>query len=632
LLIWQTAWLLVIDLAAFGVGWAVIRRVRNPAESTRTEAIAESLVLGMAMLGAATFLLGVCKLLYPWLVVIALLAAAAAGAFSIAKGALSRTRSNRTPPELLAVFGISFLLLLGLPSYLPGLAHDTLVYHFTLPKIYLNHHGMVTLPYSLFANMPHNVELLYVLAISGGGFVTAKLLIFQFSLLTLLGFSSFASRYLSAPLTGVMGLLYLGGPMAQWHVSRAYVEPAVGCFLLYALLAFHRWRASGHARELLLFGVLTGWALGTKYTAWPFASGLILCAFVLLFRERRTTRVEAKLILLTAAALAIPVLPWLIRAWIVTGNPLYPNLPSLLGGKWWSVVQDMQYHRALASVDLSTVSPSVWAWLRIPWNLVTSTNLYSPVLMVLALLAPLLPRSYREGRWQILLMVYPGVLLWALVLPFSRYLLSALPLLVVASTLVLEPMARRRWLWIGVQCAILLTLVTHTRLPDRKWDRLLTENRQAYVEKRGLNPLWRQVNERLPPSAKLMLVFENRALFLDRDFWLDSAYEAPSSMEILRKAGSASEAARSLRESGITHLVVNRDAAKRYLNQVLPFEMTDPEILPQAQFDWDVQAFYDLLRNEATPLFEVKEHAVYKLARPGPTHTTRFRWPQPEMP
>ena len=82
----------------------------------------------------------------------------------------------------------------------------------------------------------------------------------------------------------------------------------------------------GHGAESagrgILAGILCGMLVGAKYTAFPFRIGLGLLA--VFSRSTWKNRIQS-LLLLTAAAL-VAFLPWLLKNWLLDGNPIAPYI------------------------------------------------------------------------------------------------------------------------------------------------------------------------------------------------------------------------------------------------------------------------------------------------------------------
>ena len=632
-LLLQTLWVLLVDLALWGLGWELYRRLlRRPGdEEPLSEAVALSLVLGMVGLGSLLLVLGLCHLLYREAVVGLVLASAALGLARGVQTTLARGWGFAPlKPDALVLVVLALTLPFMLQCYVPELVHDSNVYHLGLPQTYMRFHGMVALPHNLYANMPHNLDLLFALPLAGGGVVSAKLFMFQFSVLTIIGLGVFARRHLSPGLGGVLGLLYLASPLVQTHLWITHVEPGVGCLLLFAALLFSRWYEDRRRASLLLCCALLGYVLACKYTAWFFAVGLcggVIVRSLVLARDREAPWKELALAL---GAMALPLAPWLVRAWVLTGDPLFPNLHTVLEARWWSEIQHMQFMKTYLSVGNAMGPRSLWGDLQAPWHLMFNAKIFAhpgkplaPVLLLLLFAAPLLPASYRGVRRYLLLAALLGLALWIFTCPTraGRFVVGWVPLAVLTAGFTLHWLQRvSPVLWTVGLLAVGGNAWVQAELPAAPWKAFARGAYQQTLEKNPTYQEWQVLNNRLPEGSVVLLMFENRTYFLRHRHWSDSLWEAPSTLAILRRAGSPAAAARVLRSQGVTHLVLHRhQSVNHYFVQHAYVPMWHDKLLPEPRFHAERRQLDQLLTRHAHKLLEAGRYEVYRLAPPGVT-------------
>jgi hypothetical protein len=626
----SVAWLLALDAAAWAVGTALCRRLLDDEAEGLAERLALPLVAGLWILGMSALLLGSVALLRPDLMLVLVGLGVAASVYRVfheRQRLIAQIRQLRPGPA--SLLSAVVLTAFALACFVPILFHDSLVYHLTIPRVYLEQHRIVPLAQNLFFNMPHNVELLYTWPMSWGGIPSAMLLSFQFSLLILAGCAWFASRHLKAPLAGLLALLYLASPSVRNQLASTNVETGMGCFLLYGFLLLLRWLEDWRPATLASSFALIGWAMACKYTAWLFALGPITVLALAVLADPELQGRRLRVAGLAGLSLVVPLAPWLIKNYLVTGNPVYPNAFGLLGGKWWSAIQSMQLLRSMAYVDNETHSRSLITLLTLPWDLAVSHMYGGSIAISLVLLflgLALVPSSSRASRRALLLGAVPGVLGWAVSpAPKLRFLVAMVPLLVLGAGLTLDWLAsalRFRRVYAVALVAIVVDGASSFTMPAPNWSVFSEAGYRAVLEANNLFPLWKAVERVVPRNGTVFAMFENRVLFLDRPFWVDSAYEAPSCMAFLRQAGTPAAAARRMLRAGITHLVVQWNVAKAYFDQTLPIQLVDPVLLPQRQFDRERQMFFELLSRHAVHLFDVGDHGVYEL-RPGAAPSER---------
>jgi hypothetical protein len=262
-------------------------------------------------------------------------------------------------------------------------------------------------------------------------------------------------------------------------------------------------------------------------------------------------------------------------------------------------------------------------FLRRPWDLVNNPNYYladaySGLLMLLFLAAALLPSSYRGSRKYVLLSAFVGYLSWALVpVPANegRYLVAVVPLMALAAALVLDRVCRiqslRTLAFVVVGAGWVYTF-SIPKLPFEEIARLGVD--ESFRNRNVSFPLNETLNRELPADAKLLFMFDNRTLGLERERSVETLYEAPSSLELIRGSKDAAEAGDRLRRLGFTHVVMNWGHANIfYFNN--PDGVTDPQIYPRAQLDEEKRIVEELLQQRSPKVLDVGPWTVYKLVQ-----------------
>src|SRR5262249_7890955 len=154
--------------------------------------------------------------------------------------------------------------------------------------------------------------------------------------------------------------------------------------------------------------------------------------------------------------------------------------------------------------------------------------------------------SYRGGRKHVVFVAVFGYLAWAVVpMPANegRYLTPIVPLMALAAGLVLEQLGKsKRLLNLGM-VAVSAGFFYQVHVPKLDRELLSKLGTQRYFE--SINPgivLCQRLNRLLPAKAKVYFMFENKTLGLERDSRVDSLYEAPASLELIRSSRTADEA------------------------------------------------------------------------------------------
>jgi hypothetical protein len=499
---------------------------------------------------------------------------------------------------------------------------DSLSYHLAAPKIYLAHGRIDFIPYDSHTNFPFTMEMLYTLGLVCGGAAGAKLFHWAAGWLTALGIAAFCRRLFPERGTGVVmpvwapplaAALFLSIPQVQWQATTAYIDLGTTLYQFLALVAFVysvspslRGEPSDWASvrgSLIVSGLMSGWAMGTKMTAMlPF--GLLVLAAVL-WAAFSASRLKAQPgsgtpsmpsfphplipssaawsgVALLALAGVLVACPWYVKSFLWTHNPVYPFFYSLFPHSvGWTREAEIAYQHEQHFFGLGR---GVWALLMVPWNLAMQGWAYLTVPTrwapagtlpyfdglrrggLSATFLALVPLALYTRRWDRRLtgLVVYGL---ALILPWfvlsqqSRYLLPiTAPLAVVAAAVVANlEVDLPRW---AAGAFVVITLFLHGRwgwdqIVGPTWPVVSGQVTQAEYLQHAFPPYdaMRYVNT-LPAGTKVAFYQETRGFYLNRDYlWANPLQNTLIPYHRLR---NGAELVRFLKTHlGVTHVLVN---------------------------------------------------------------------------
>ncbi len=321
-----TLYALWVGFVCFGLGRLALGRL--------TESALEQATLwpaaGLGFLSALLFVLGVLHLYYRWL-----------AAAVLALGALTFWRNGRRLLELfrrletayaasaanplwgaclVAVFVFGILSAMVVLS--PEIAFDPISFHFVLAREYAARHQLAVvsrLPYSFF---PQNVEVLYTLGFLLDGQIAAKVITWAFFPLAAMSVVLIGARWFSAAGGLIGAALFAATPFISWTGSVAKNDLALALYLLLAVYGVVRWTETKSFGWLAAGVMFLAFAFGVKHVAVLGAAPLALLALWNWRRAPITLRQTAAL----AAIFVCCGLYWHARTFVLTGNPLYPEM------------------------------------------------------------------------------------------------------------------------------------------------------------------------------------------------------------------------------------------------------------------------------------------------------------------
>ena len=219
------------------------------------------------------------------------------------------------------LLGLIFLSQL-LVSLTPATRYDTLNYHLTLPKTYLLQEKISDIPWLVMSGMPQGSEMIYTVLMGLGG--ESSVLVFNglIGALIALGLVSYLRDKLDQESAWVAVASLFGGFTFASALSWGYVDLMAAFFGLGVVVLLDDFRRSGDKKTVFLVGVFSGLAFGCKYPAGViFLAGLL--SLVIYFLKHKNKN-WIKVLGLFYLGVGLLALPWLIKNFAFTGNPIYP--------------------------------------------------------------------------------------------------------------------------------------------------------------------------------------------------------------------------------------------------------------------------------------------------------------------
>lgn len=477
---------------------------------------------------------------------------------------------------LLIATGLAFTIAL-----LPPTSWDSLSYHLRGPWLYLQA-GRIYPDIDVFSlNNPFLLEMLFLLTMAIRSDSAAQLVHFSFVFLLagLVYIMAVKSLKLQTGWTAV--LLLFTTPMTLRLASIAYNDLALVCTVLASLYSYLRWRENPQTRWLLMSGIFSGLAMSLKYTS--FVTPLVIGG-LLVWQHWRQPRQLLHLLLLFALPALFVALPWYVKNWAFTGNPVYP---FVWNGRFWDDFRTLAHRNPGSGIGWNLL-----AILRIPYTLTQGTAdasgdgqtgpLFLAFLPLLLFYTLFRLRQHPPLAFRILLLfALIHYLVWVLGVIDSaplwqgRLMLPALVALCPALAWSLADLRRfdhpqfslYRFLNLVLAMVILFELVTQVG----QW---LRQNPLAYVAGSQSRPAYLEqnlgylylasqaMNDTLPADAVVQFLWEPRTYYCHLDCRGDHILDKYTHLEYLY--GSADAIAQALAAEGVTHLFIF-DQGRDYL-------------------------------------------------------------------
>lgn len=233
--------------------------------------------------------------------------------------------------SFLLIFLIAIQILINLIGALgPELAFDALWYHLTIPKIYLEHYSIFYIGGHLYYSaMPKLTEMFYLVSLSLGNEITAKIIHLLFGVGTLITLYKISRSFLSPKDSLLVCLIFYSNLVVGWMSITAYIDLARTFFETLALWSFLIFVRSNFLRWLALSAVMLGFAVSCKLLSlWSIIIYLCLL-FYLGFSKKVGLVTVIRQSLLFCMIVFLIVSPWLIFSYLNTNFPFYPFFSPL---------------------------------------------------------------------------------------------------------------------------------------------------------------------------------------------------------------------------------------------------------------------------------------------------------------
>lgn len=533
---------------------------------SRSERLVIDTALGLGIVSMLIFALGALGLFkVPWVVLVSV--AGIGGAWAVARDLLGVLRAMAASRCALSVLAGVLLLALAAAALIPALAPpsmsdwDSLAYHLSVPKLYLQHGGVYYIPFTSHSNFPFLMEMLYVPGLAAHLPAAAKMMNYWSGVLLVAAVVVVVRRHFSLRAAPLAAIALAGMPIVLWEATTAYVDLSTALYTVVAVHFLLNYLDTSEHRWVIGCGIAAGLAASTKMTGLAVVPLLIVWLLAdRLASEKR--RVEWKPALaLGAVALAV-CSPWYIKSLIYTGNPVYPFFYSVFGGRNWTAAMARNYSVQQAQFGLGH---DVASLVTVPFDLTFVSQAFydTPGLYVGPLFLAAVPlfflARYSRRTAGLAGFVLAQTVIWFVLTQQSRYLMPVFALLAVyVAAAAHEERLRlaRAALW--ATCVVTALFGIWTLYPAAAGAAPVVfgqESRSDYLSRTlDIYPAEQWMNENLPKGATVALYGDTRGFYMDRNYvWADPGHNATFS-KVFR---SVKDYVAYLKQQGVTHVMVN---------------------------------------------------------------------------
>jgi 4-amino-4-deoxy-L-arabinose transferase-like glycosyltransferase len=448
----------------------------------------------------------------------------------------------------------------------PPFEYDELEYHLGALADYQRAGRIVFLPHNFYSNLPQLTEMLYLLAKTMTSDIAAKMLHWLFGLLGALAVFGVARRLWSRAVGLTAAALFYCTPFVQDLGQTARIDLATAFFATLAFGALVIWNEDERRDLVWLSALCAGAAVATKWTAIP----VVLLPLVILLAFRRKFRLLPVFGLLAMAVVA----PWLVKNWLLTGNPVYPLFHQWFPNPHWSASQAAvfaeKHYPMFGWGTIGQFFSLLWNYSFVEVGAVPLLLMTTPLVLVVSRFEP----AAKRAGW----LVAGAYASWfCFTFRPWRFLFPAFGTAAVAGAFAMEKLGRevltRSALRLAVAIVMLVSLATlalndlvDTENPERVPPQmnflqytLGQFTRDEFIARMGkgvLEPIiW--MNENLPSNAKVLYVGEGRVYYAKQPVLWSTAFDQHPLTAMSNEAKTTEELLSELRAKGISHVYMN---------------------------------------------------------------------------
>jgi hypothetical protein len=574
--------------AAFGLSFFLLKREgADKGGMGLGEFIVFRLALGLGIIAYVTFLAAALGLLHLYLFIAVLMAGILLFFREIAafRGLKIRVKWSFFGFVLLAFGAVNFFYVWFPPTF-----YDSMLYHLAVPAYYISYGGLLPWPTNFFANLPLNVEMVFMFSLLGKTVLLPKLISFASGLALLWLLFSWYRRQFSRGFSLLPLLLFYTIPQVGFLTATSKPD-MLGLLFLFAgvRLFFYYLDHQQRPKWLILSALFWGLAIGSKYIF-----GFYLLAFflALLFVKELNPKQKVFSIVIISLLVLACLLPWLVKNVVLTGNPVYPYLSAIFPNPYWSGQQSADF----AFIQKRGGDYSLWQLLWYPIDIFIHPYSFGmTVVLGVAFLVfiPFVFFSAKDSRIRFL--IISSVSAFVLLLLFTRvpryfltsFLLLAMPMANGAENLGQRFVPLKRLLPVLLAVLLAVNLIQQADL-EEKYSRgfsflakkVTGQFKGGEVKYLYHLPYYRAAefaNRRLSDDDRLMLVGEERTFYLRKKFTASSFVDRNLLIDDLGRSEGFGDFLARLQEREISHVLYCPPGLERFGKKSATHRLSDTD-------------------------------------------------------
>lgn len=470
----------------------------------------------------------------------------------------------------LVFFIISFISL-----FIPLDGMDVLTARMNTPKRYLINHGFLSLPHSLASNLPMSTEMLFLFGLTIGSDIISRFFVWVIAILLYLLIIDISKYYFDLKTGVVAASIILCTQTFNAQSFIPLIDLNLALFILLSIRHLLLYFEKKELKSLVLFSIFSGVSISIKF------NGIIFIAFLvilLIYNSIKNKNPQFKYVFMCAIIIFMFIVPWNIKSYLFTNNPIYPYFSDLfnLNPPYNALKEFNPYAINLNNI---CIKQKILDFFLYPWDIsngiITVTSfpkqygIIGPligILFVVALIKKFYLRKLLLLFFALALINYTIHFLALLYLgPLPRYIFISFILLSIIGSWAfhnLENKLLKKTLTILIICWSIFFISFSSYKKTKKWSYIFNkETISEYYEKDGNFKYYKDFTylNKIVKKNEKVLIFDPRAYFLDTDYILARYTYYIWKYE---KINSAEDIGQWLKKNNVRYLCFDKDLMK----------------------------------------------------------------------
>ncbi|MCX5782198.1 MAG: glycosyltransferase family 39 protein [Elusimicrobia bacterium] len=584
-------WAVLIFISACGAGTIVLEAIlrikffekENGNNNLKynisgNEKLMFSTVLGLGIFSLLGFFLGIFGFYFKT-VFLTITAIFSFFGFSAIYKNFEMTRKRFLLREKLALFlvcVIAFFNLLG--ALTPELFYDSQFYQLGVLVHWLKEHKMLTTNFIPASYFPFNINMLYLMGLSINNEITAKLIHYSCGLLIVYAVYIFSEKYFNRTTAVFSALIFYSIPQVATVSWKTAIELGIGIFEFGAVFALVNYIVSKKKQWFIISAIFCGFSMGSKYT------GIVFCYFALIgtliiqgvMAKENSFKIFKSVFFFSLIAM-ITCLPWYLRNFIYSGNPVFPFFWEKIGYEKIHLTKSLFLDPPRPEFNFLNYFLFLWP---LTMGKLQQETVLGPVFLVFAVFLFM----YRKIDLEIKILfgyLFISFIFWVLLGRFYlRYFIPTLPVVSVIFAYYIANHKNAKFAKNGIY--VLLIIITLGNISFSNYLLWATQDPLRYLigqqsKKEYLStqrtsypcPYYQTLeyaNRKLNPKAKLLFLGETRGLYCERQFITSGAGDFNPMVEWVSQCKNGKDLYDKIISNGITHILLNVPETMRLKN------------------------------------------------------------------